>query len=389
MNYLAPIAILLALAGMSSETSFGQTADPSQNSNPFPELEILKRMDSNRDGFLDSKEIPASAREFVVAVVEHYNAQQAVDEQTGRIDFKLLETLSAKSQRSPKKQPKPPQPKITNRQALLYAANLILLYDKDHNRQLGSEEFKQLSEKWIECDLNLDLQLDLIEVASGIKYALEFPKNPDGTFDQGRSESDLASLQRMYDTMKSELETSPQKPEPENARTSGTPRQFAMSLIATYDKNQNGSLEPSELNQIGPSWATADFDNDGKATVDEIQVRFENYQEQNNRSDPAASPSSIDTTVPKSPASPPDNHASSRPGPKSGAMVSREFHDLDANNDGQIQMHEFAKEFDASVVAEFYQRDASGDGVITKNEWNRFLANQNRTAADPASDKRD
>jgi hypothetical protein len=48
----------------------------------------------------------------------------------------------------------------------------------------------------------------------------------------------------------------------------------------------------------------------------------------------------------------------------------------------------FADEFDASVVADFYVRDANRDGVITPNEWNRFLANQNKeNNADLAPDK--
>ena len=63
----------------------------------------------------------------------------------------------------------------------------------------------------------------------------------------------------------------------------------------------------------------------------------------------------------------------------SGAVVAsgqrpEDFVQLDTNYNGQIEMHEFATEFDASVVSEFYQRDASHDGVITLKEWNRFLA---------------
>ena len=349
---------------------------------PVPELEILNRLDADQDGFLQISEIPPPVADFAKSLIKTCQAENAFDAKTGRINLELLDSIVREYLSKPQT-PEKKKRRISNRESLLYAANLIAIYDKDDDQRLGSSEFKQLSDKWIECDLNLDLQLDLIEVASGLKYALEFPRNPDGTFDQGVADSDRVTLTKIHESIVAELEG--QKETPPIKKPAGNPRQYATALVANYDKNRNGSLDSTELKQIGPAWLEADFDKDGKATVDEIQVRFQYFEEQATQE---AGASEAEASVP--PASQigesdlkpaPRSPQSAQPDP-STIPVSSEFKKLDANSDGQIQMHEFANEFDASVVSDFYNRDASGDGVITLSEWNRFLAKRNQQQND-------
>ena len=335
------------------------------------------RLDANRDGFLQSSEIPPQVADFAKNLIKTCQAENAVDPKTGRINLELLDSIVREYLSKPQK-PEAKKRRISNRESLLYAANLIAIYDKDDDQRLGSSEFKQLSDKWIECDLNLDLQLDLIEVASGLKYALEFPRNPDGTFDQGVADSDRVTLTKIHESIVAELEG--QKETPPIKKPAGTPRQYATALVANYDKDHNGSLDSSELKQIGPAWLEADFDKDGKATVDEIQVRFQYFEEQATQAaGTSVAPASQIGESELKPA--PRSPQSEQPHPNA-IPVSSEFKKLDANSDGQIQMHEFANEFDASVVSDFYNRDASGDGVITLSEWNRFLAKRNQQQND-------
>ena len=124
------------------------------------------------------------------------------------------------------------------------------------------------------------------------------------------------------------------------------------------------------MKKIGKSWLAVDFDGVGKATVDEIQVRFQRYdatrkaeleREKGIAKSGVPSDKLVDATRP----------------------LPAEFAKLDADGDGQVEMHEFAKTFDASVVHDFYQRDINRDGVISLNEWNRFLAGQNKASANP------
>ena len=60
--------------------------------------------------------------------------------------------------------------------------------------------------------------------------------------------------------------------------------------------------------------------------------------------------------------------------------LSTPFLEMDVDRNGQIEMHEFAKEFDQTVVDEFYLRDINHDGVITLKEWNRHRAILNGNA---------
>jgi Ca2+-binding EF-hand superfamily protein len=337
-----------------------------------PEIQVLKRLDRNEDGFLTQTEIPSEMRIFVASLIRRSLALNSVDKTTGRIDLQLLFTKleEALEKRAAPLHPKPK--KITNRQSLQYAAAIITLYDSNQDQFLEAEEFEKLSFGWVQCDLNLDLRLDVVEVASGLKYTLNFPKTTDGTFDETQFAADRAELIQCYKQV--QLEFAKKAAQPARKQASGDPRRFAESFLATHDQDQNGTLDSDELKQIGPSWLEVDFDSDGKATVDEIQVRFQHYEAQRlsqrpNEREEIASPVDSASAKPSGSRFPP----------------SLEFDRLDANQNGQIEMYEFASDFDDAVIADYYRRDFNGDAVITLKEWNRYQASQNKNVSKPES----
>ena len=59
-----------------------------------------------------------------------------------------------------------------------------------------------------------------------------------------------------------------------------------------------------------------------------------------------------------------DSKSSSR---SSSSRVS--FSGNDTNKDGQLQMHEFAREWDSDTLEDFKKKDKNGDGIITRAEW--------------------
>lgn len=340
-----------------------------QDPKPIPEAEILKRLDRNEDGFLESGEIPIEMRKFIKSIIKECDADKCVDKQTGRIDLQLLQSLVQKHLEKPAEPKRQNTKKISNQESLKYAAQLISNYDSDDDQCLGASEFQKLSDKWVECDLNQDLRLDVIEVACGLKYALEFPRNPDGTFDQNKANADQELLVEIYKQMKAEFLAD--KAKQTVREKTDLSRQYARALVANYDKDQSGSLESSELKKIGLSWLEVDFDHDGKATVDEIQVRFQRFEAARELGDASQFVANPKSNTSKNPS-------------VTIAIQPGDFTRFDADGDSQIEMHEFAIEFDASVIRDFYQRDISRDGVITLSEWNRFLAKQNKQSANPS-----
>jgi Ca2+-binding EF-hand superfamily protein len=124
-------------------------------------------------------------------------------------------------------------------------------------------------------------------------------------------------------------------------------RERATMLLNIYDKNRDGFLVESEWNQGSDAWKHLDFDSDGKLSIAEFQTHFQN-----------------DWTSDLQP-----RHAVTNLADADSASPNDVFLQLDANQDRQIQMHEFASNWTDEVVAEFYSRDRNRDGVITHAEW--------------------
>ena len=323
---------------------------------------MLRRLDRNQDGRLSSKEIPKSVMRFVKSQLALPGGKQALDRATGDVDLDRLAQVIRlyEQQRSDVDAKKKGAKDLTDAECLKYAAQLISNYDLNKDQHLQADEFEKLSVKWIECDLNSDLQLDVVEVACGLKHALDIPRDI--------RRSSIRNGEAFKKTM-ARSAANPARQRPSEANVS--PRKMATMLVANYDRDQNGRLNKKELASIGPSWNTVDFDKDGEATVDEIQVRMEQYVEQGREKLAVSKSDSVRST---------HNGArdSASPTMANERFRSKDFRELDENQNGQIEMHEFSQEFDQSVVLDFYRRDRNQDGVITLNEWNRFLADEKK-----------
>ena len=359
------VAILFAITGF-PQAGKSQDGNLIREEKPIPEFGIVGRMDRNDDRFLETTEIPETARNFVDALITSWDAEKEVIRNDGRIDLNRLKSqLQGKIEK--KSTTVEATRAISNRECILYAAQLVSLYDRDGDQSLDANEFEKLASKWVECDLNQDFRLEIVEVAYGLKYALNFPRTSDGKIDISQEEFVTKALNEAYvDWRREQARRQSKQTSGESAPTDRS-REYAQALISNYDRDRDGCLNPTELGLIGESWLEVDFDQNGKASVNEIQVRFQDY----------AARAGTDIRKPQGPIDPVE--ASLTPADTQPANPPWDaFEKLDADRGGQIEMHEFAEKFDASVVADFYTRDADRDGVITRNEWNRFLAKQNQ-----------
>ena len=180
-----------------------------------------------------------------------------------------------------------------------------------------------------------DIKLDP-EDEEFLNFALQFPELEDILIDRRKLLDFLKNSRSEQDPWGKALERDPALSKIKiNTRleTFKTTRQNAEALVANYDRNNSGALESDELIRIGDSWQEVDFDRDGNATVDEVQVRFQTYVRQ-----VAKEPSKPTLAVSDSAMIKQDRQALSD--------LPDEFWQLDADSDGQIEMHEFAKEFD-------------------------------------------
>ncbi len=113
-------------------------------------------------------------------------------------------------------------------------------------------------------------------------------------------------------------------------------RSLAMSIIERFDLDRNGTLEAREMTAVGMPIADIDLNRDGY--VDAFELGRYLFQELE------------------------------REGNDFSELLPSWFYERDANNDGQLEMAEFAEEWTAEKADEFALYDANGDGIITTDE---------------------
>ena len=118
--------------------------------------------------------------------------------------------------------------------------------------------------------------------------------------------------------------------------TDGRTRYLADSLMRRYDRNRDRSLELRELRSTGLSMREVDVDQNEALSREELERWLSREMEL--RAD--------DLTD----------------------VLPAWFFERDANGDGQIQMTEFAAEWDEDKLGEFEQLDLNQDGIVTGEE---------------------
>lgn len=158
------------------------------------------------------------------------------------------------------------------------------------------------------------------------------------------------------------------RPSSTPAYNSGSDRyaKYAKGLMTQYDQNKDGRLDKGEIGKMRRP-PDADMNGDGFITSEELTSFVSGASTSVNKTaQTETSPEALKQTRDENA----DRPRRSRDSYSSSSRSRSSFSGLDTNFDGQVQMHEFSKEWDGDVLAEFQAKDANGDGVITSAEWN-------------------
>ena len=266
-------------------------------------------------------------------------------------------------------------------------------------RTRGSRQYSDGAVKMLEWtlnkyDKNKDGKLDANEVSKGRwadPPAKDSDKNKDGQLsrtelleryqqredrkekEKKRSSSRSSSSSRSKDRSRKETGSRRVSSRKESASKSGGSaderekarkvrkgyESYVDGVFKRYDKNKNGQLEKSEIAEMRkkPDMAI-DSDKDKQISRSELLDSYlKNAGVSSNKDN---SSSTAKKKSGKLTSSSPSN-AGSRP-----QLTSK-----DKNRNGQIEMSEFATEWNLAKVEEFYAKDKNRDGVITASEWNQ------------------
>jgi Ca2+-binding EF-hand superfamily protein len=309
----------------------------------FDPLPILTRMDRNGDGVLDPAEIPAAARQFVTEILDRcdLDAHEPV-----KLDFVEVGWKSVGSKRASR----PRSSELTPVTAVRNAYNLVGSFDRDGDKVLQSDEWKQFAELWTSIDLNQDSEITVAEMAVHLFQQSRAQEN--GAVEsepiEALPEKTVVQLHELAVKHVLNPETANTKliVEPDQQRESEQTAEYAYTLLKRYDKDGDDLLDRTEASALGDDWRTADINRDGKISADEMTVRFRTLRK---------------GAVPEI-----------KPGEKRKGILQdlpEVFFELDTNHDHQIQMHEFSSDWSDEKVVEFLRYDANEDYVITPREW--------------------
>ncbi len=385
---LTGFGILLALAA----TTLAQRPGPG-----FDPTERLRQFDRNKNGLVESHEMPREARPFLEKMAERHGLDpkrpipidkiaEAIrksrgDDDRDRRDDDRDKKDSKRSTPSHSESDVPgfgeevelePVPgfggpggpvvsleKLYTPEVLRFVEGMFDRYDRNKNRILEKSEWEHV--RWRSdpnaSDTNKDGRLDRAELCARIAG---FSRSSD----RGSSSSSGSSSSPSSSSSKSSSSSTP----------SSRYREYARSLLRQYDKNKNGVLEKSEYSNMKESHQQADKNRDGRITLDELAGHLAGYSKGRTSSSGSSGSSSK------------SRYSSSRRSSSSGsrgngdtyrALTPTErlpsgleswFARKDIDGDGQVQMSEYSPIWPASMIAEFKKHDRNGDGVITPEE---------------------
>jgi len=148
-------------------------------------------------------------------------------------------------------------------------------------------------------------------------------------------------------------------------------RPMAEDVMRRYDKNQNGQLEREEWKGMPGDPESADGNDDGVISFDELTARLgEHLRKRSEESSPDSRESSDSDT------SPGKAEGSKRrkwyrfrtPTERLPEGLPEWFTGRDADADGQVSMAEYSDVWSESKVAEFERYDLNHDGILTPRE---------------------
>jgi len=241
-------------------------------------------------------------------------------------------------------------------------------YDRNRDGILDPSETKDArwgSPKPSISDLNGDGRLSTNELKE--RYAArEKAKAESSSFRSSRSSSkdeQSFSSSRMKVTTSTGTRRSTQNTSRSKEADRSKYQKYAQSLIKTYDKDGDGKLNRTETSKMRRPPVGADKDENGLVSVDELVASLIDDKKDKSGSKKVERDYSQSNRT--------DSRIGNATGRRNRSRTSSSLGELDVNGDNQIQMHEFADEWDDEVVAEYYMKDKNKDGVITADEWSR------------------
>jgi len=381
-------------------------------------IDILRRLDRNKDGRVTTEEIPPSARPIVRRIAESagLDLSQPLSIETVKQSATGNAKNSDSNQRSPagvkkdqRSVSKDSQPKTAafglsselkkvpgfdvpigyvapeekySSSVIRYVARIMERYDRDRNDILDPEEMKRVP--WRndpkKSDLNGDGQMSVVEMYERIARRRE---------KQGGDEKDSSSKPSTFkitlgnnrsdggDDKGSRSQSSSSSTSKKGSDSSAKIRKYAQSLLKRYDKNKNGVIDKDEWGGMRGDPAKHDLNKDGHLTLDELIIRLNNYNRKKNSSEKSSS-SSKNYQSRKG-----DDSASARSHTGEDKKPYRALTPLerlptglpdwfardDKNGDGQVAMAEFAVAGSKAKADEFAGYDLNHDGVITPSEY--------------------
>ena len=166
---------------------------------------------------------------------------------------------------------------------------------------------------------------------------------------------DLAKLREQIETIPPVgSKTKPNKPVVAN-------RVYAATLLNSFDSNRDGVLTKEDKQA---KWLMAlDNDGDRKVNVNELSLKIKILTSETlNNHHPEPTRTGLSQLLPA------------------------EFKQLDTNEDGQIQMFEFADAWTGNHFQRFKKRDTNQDGLISQSEWNAYEARELENTKEPNHD---
>jgi Ca2+-binding EF-hand superfamily protein len=149
-------------------------------------------------------------------------------------------------------------------------------------------------------------------------------------------------------------------------------RRYAEGLLRQHDENRNGTLEKDELSRLKSEHRSADANNDGVITVDELAVKLQAFSSNSSSSggDSSDRRSSWGSRGSSSPSTSTANkgYRLTSPLERLPKGLPDWFLRNDADSDGQVAMHEYSTSWSDTTAAEFQKYDLNGDGIITAQE---------------------
>jgi Ca2+-binding EF-hand superfamily protein len=393
--------MVISLCCASAESTNAQTKSKSKG---FDMKGFLGRIDTNKDGIVDSSEISDDrTRRFLERSGIDVSQPITIDAAAKIVNKKIQERASKKksnekgnlvsgfavSERergstngfavsSEERQPAEKQSgskvsKNISESAQRQAERTLTTYDRNKDGSLDADEMGRA--RWgspppSESDLNKDGSLSRGELAT--RYAAR---------ESGRSSSSSRESSRRSSRRTERSSSSPSRPRSSssssNTRSSSSSastksrratdsyKKYVDGLFQTYDKDGDGKLSTEEIDKMRRKPANADADKDGFTTKDELIDFYTKRTEKRSGTSEKSSSSESKSRASRNRGSRAEKKPSGRSSRSSGSLST-----LDKNGNGVIEMSEYSSEWDDDIVAEYYDKDKNRDGVITEKEWN-------------------